>query len=54
MMYFYVLQAQEEAEARDLGIGLLRTSEELSEGEKGTGYDFDEITRRTLPQNYFK
>ena len=29
------LQAQEEAEARDLGIGLLRTPEEISETEKG-------------------
>ncbi len=46
ILYVYVLQAQEEAEARDLGIGLLRTSEELSEGEKGNGSDFDEIRRR--------
>ena len=32
------LQAQEEAEARDLGIGLLRTPEEISETEKGEKY----------------
>ena len=30
-----IFQAQEEAEARDLGIGLLRTPDELSDGEKG-------------------
>ena len=36
-MCLYLLKAQEEAEARDLGIGLLRTSDELSEGEKGNG-----------------
>ena len=29
------IQAQEEAEARDLGIGLLRSPDELSDGEKG-------------------
>ena len=33
--YQCIFQAQEEAEARDLGIGLLRTPDELSDGEKG-------------------
>ena len=55
MMYFYAFtQAQEEAEARDLGIGLLRTQDELSDGEKGSGSDFDNIRKRKSPQDYFK
>ena len=46
-MCLYLLKAQEEAEARDLGIGLLRTSDELSEGEKGNGFEFDNVSEHT-------
>ena len=35
MLNIQFIQAQEEAEARDLGIGLLRSPDELSDGEKG-------------------
>ena len=35
MLNIQFTQAQEEAEARDLGIGLLRSPDELSDGEKG-------------------
>jgi hypothetical protein len=40
-------QAQEEAEARDLGIGLLRTPDELSDGEKGNGSNFIRYSKGT-------
>ena len=46
-MCLYLLKAQEEAEARDLGIGLLRTSDELSEGEKGNGFEFGKVLEHT-------
>ena len=44
MLNIQFTQAQEEAEARDLGIGLLRSPDELSDGEKG-------ILQSSLNQN---
>ena len=55
LLIFYLnLQAQEEAEARDLGIGLLRSPDELSEGEKGIDKVLFIEHQREMPNRYLE